>query len=1097
MPDSDSIQNRIKELLDEWECRRAAGDIVEVEELCVDDPDCLEAVRLAISQRPDMDRPLNTTICGGSLDPKTPEMIGEYRLLEETARGGSSVVYRARQESLSREVAVKLLRTTDQPEQALIRFERETRALALLNHPAIATVFDAGVADTGQGLRPYIVMEFIHGRPLGAYINQGNCSLEARLQLFLEVCDGLHAAHEHGVIHRDIKPSNIMVTDDGRPRICDFGLATIQHSEIDTLLPMTKSSEILGTLQYMSPEHVSVNQSVDQQSDVYSLGIILYELVAEARPYQTNQQSVYAAIATIRDYVPRPVREHCPQIHRDLETIVIRAIDKDRGRRYASAAALADDIRRYVSHRPITARSVSVAERFGRWARRNPVLTLSLFVTVVALIAGISASTFYAIDAHNQSVVANGLAQESQSRLEQISTEVERANRLRDEAQQNAKRARRAVYNATLGKVQTVVESDPQLALQWLNDTDRCPPEWRGFSWRLMRRLAQRDRHVLAGHAGGTRDVRFSGDGQRLVSLGNEGGIRVWDASSGELLAEFEIPEAQIRIAVSSDGRRIASQAPSGEVLILDVDAQTVAARRRFSDTPATQLAWGTDDAVILIGTRDGVIDVWDHQLTERKISISVGTSHVAWLRMTAPDTVVSVTGTGEFVASSIQAGTVLRSETLHDAKRNLWGAISPDSRIFAVAPSSNYVRVFHLPGSIRQTPISVRERIYGVQCTSSPFRVLVACKRRIRVLDPDAGEIGAIRHGFDQIVDFDLAEQTDVLAVAGDTGEIALLSARMTPPNTSARHHSSAIVDVASGRKSERFITIDEDGRLILSQNASGRPINELVVDSIGRCRGIALAADETRLVVAGQTQIALVRVDADSLKHERTIDVPAQTLDVDFSPDCSRVAVACRDGFVRIYAAETGELVRELHGGGECLRVRFTPQGDAIATGKRSGSIVVWDVSSGEQTATWEAHQGKLFDLEFLHDGTQLYSCAGDGLIRLWDFPTGQLAATLNGHRDQILCLRLSPDGSTLASGGRDRQLILWDAHTGEMQLQFQQTHGDWVKALDFSADGRRLVTTGLNDINTRIWHAPVPVESPASEVSDRNVLSAANQK
>lgn len=1082
MPESDSNSNRVEELLDEWERRRAAGESVEADDLCVDDPQCLEPLRQAISRLTNLDRFIGTSLQAGSLERKIPEMIGEYHVLEEAARGGSSVVYRARQESLSRDVAVKLLRTTDDPKTALVRFERETQALALLSHPAIASVIDAGIADTGQGLQPYIVMEFINGRPLDEHVEHNGCSLERRLSLFLKVCEAIQAAHEHGVIHRDIKPSNILVTaEDGEPRICDFGIARIQRSEIDTLLPMTKNSEILGTLQYMSPEQVSGQKfEVDQQSDVYSLGMILYELVAGRRPYEIAGQSVYAAIEIVRDVVPQPVREVRQDIDRDLETIVIRAVEKDRSRRYRTVADLADDVRRYLTDRPITARSVSVAEKFWRWARRNRVLALSLLVTTIALTAGISASTFYAVMAYNQSVVATDLARESQSRLEQIAVENQRANQMRDEAEQNAERARRALYNATLGKVQTVIESDPRLALQWLSDADRCPPEWRGFSWRLMWHLAQRDHYVLSGHPGGTRMVRFSADGNRLVSLGNEGGIRVWDSSTGDLLADFDLPSARHPIAVSSDGRRVAYPTGSDEVVVLDVETGTTMALGQFTETRLTQLAWGTDDGTLLIGTRGGTIDVWDVSSRERKNSISVGTSRVAWLALTALDTVASVTGTGEFRVSGIPEGTVLASEPLQDATRNLWGAISLDSRILAVAPVSHDVRIFHLSGTIRQTVMQVRERIYGLQCTNWPSRVLVACKRRIRIFDPISGEIGAIRHGVDEIVDFDLAEQTDVVAVTGSTGEIALFSARMAAPFTGGQQHDFPVIDVASGRQTERFVTAGRAGRLMLSDGATGQPINGLSLESIERCRKIVLTADETRLAVAGDRQIALVHVEADSLKYERTISVPGQTLDVDCSPDGTLVAAACRDGFVRIYLADTGELLRELHSEGECLRVRFSPQGDAVVIGKRFGAIVVWDVSAGEPTATWTAHEGKLFDLVFSPDGRRLYSCSGDGVIRIWEFPSARLIVTLNGHRDQVLSLALSPDGATLASGGRDRQLILWDAHTGEMQLQFHQTHGDWVNALHFSHDGLRLVTTGLNDLSAQVWYGPVAAES-----------------
>ncbi len=201
------------------------------------------------------DAGLDTKPTRHELPQNFPERIGDYRIVEQIARGGSSVVFRATQESLNRDVAIKVLRAGDEPKKTLARYERELQALTRLNHPGITSVFDAGVVEVGLATLPYIVMDLIEGVPLDRYVRENNLDITARLRLFVAICDAVAAAHRQGIIHRDLKPSNILVTPDGCPNICDFGIARIYPADSATLPPLTNSHEIVGTIQYMSPEH--------------------------------------------------------------------------------------------------------------------------------------------------------------------------------------------------------------------------------------------------------------------------------------------------------------------------------------------------------------------------------------------------------------------------------------------------------------------------------------------------------------------------------------------------------------------------------------------------------------------------------------------------------------------------------------------------------------------------------------------------------------------------------------------------------------------------------------------------------------------------
>ena len=289
-----------------------------------------------------------------------PAIVGGFRLLRVIGEGGMGVVYEAEQDHPRRIVALKVIRPGFASPEFLRRFARESDVLARLHHPGIAQIYEAGAAKTNFGSQPYFAMEFIHGMPLGEYARSQHLDTRQRLELIAKVCDGVDHAHHRGVIHRDLKPGNILVDETGQPKVLDFGVARVTEGDA----PATKQTDLgqmIGTLAYMSPEQVAADPlKVDQHSDVYALGVILYELLADRPPYQLSQQ-LHEAVLTIQQEDPTPLRSISRAYRGDVETIVAKALEKDKARRYGSAAALAGDIRRYLADQPISAQAV---ERF-------------------------------------------------------------------------------------------------------------------------------------------------------------------------------------------------------------------------------------------------------------------------------------------------------------------------------------------------------------------------------------------------------------------------------------------------------------------------------------------------------------------------------------------------------------------------------------------------------------------------------------------------------------------------------------------------------------------------------------------------------------
>ncbi|MHC4427611.1 MAG: protein kinase domain-containing protein, partial [Planctomycetota bacterium] len=302
-----------------------------------------------------------------------PDRIGTYQITGTLGTGGMGVVYRAEQEHPRRSVALKVLRPHLLSRRSMRRFEHEAEMLARLQHPGIAHIYEAGRYDAGFGGQPFFVMELVEGLPLMEYAERHELGVQERLGVFLKICRAVEHAHANGVIHRDLKPANILVAGAGEPKILDFGVARLTDSDIRTTTLRTEPGQIIGTVAYMSPEQVAGNATaMDGRSDVYALGVILYELLTGSLPLELQRQTIPEAVRMIREEDPVPLSSLDRRLRGDLDTITAKALEKSPQRRYPSAAGLADDLERHLRHEPITARPPGVIDGLRKFARRHP-----------------------------------------------------------------------------------------------------------------------------------------------------------------------------------------------------------------------------------------------------------------------------------------------------------------------------------------------------------------------------------------------------------------------------------------------------------------------------------------------------------------------------------------------------------------------------------------------------------------------------------------------------------------------------------------------------------------------------------------------------
>lgn len=331
---------------------------------------------------------------GGAL----PPIAEGYEVLEEIFRGGQGIVYKAYQRATNRTVALKvLLEGALATSRQRRRFDREIELVANLNHPDIVVVHDSGVTADG---RHYFSMEYVEGRPLTEYADAHELGTRDRLRLMIEICQAVQHAHQKGVIHRDLKPANILVTEDGQPKILDFGVARLTDSDIQATTIRTDVGQLVGTVPYMSPEQVAGDPSqIDVRSDVYALGVIAYELLAGRLPHDFENKMVYEAARMIREDDPTPLSAVNRVFRGDVQTIITKALEKETARRYESAAALAADIQRYLDDEPIIAHRPSAVYQMRKFARRNRPLVYGLVGVFVALVLGLVAATWFALAA--------------------------------------------------------------------------------------------------------------------------------------------------------------------------------------------------------------------------------------------------------------------------------------------------------------------------------------------------------------------------------------------------------------------------------------------------------------------------------------------------------------------------------------------------------------------------------------------------------------------------------------------------------------------------------------------------------------------------
>jgi WD40 repeat protein/serine/threonine protein kinase len=1055
-------------------------------------------------------------------------IAGRYKLRQEIGEGGMGSVYLAEQtQPVKRLVALKLIKPGMDSRTVLARFETERQALALMDHPNIARVLDAGATDLG---RPFFVMELVKGIPLTAYCDQHRLGLPERLTLFRQICSAVQHAHQKGIIHRDLKPTNVLVeSHDGHPvpKVIDFGLAKatsgLQLSEHSLF---TAFGTVAGTPLYMAPEQAAFNAlDVDTRADIYALGVILFELLTGSTPIQreTFQRAALDEILRVIREVEPPTpssristSEALPAIaatrqiepsrlgrfvRGDLDWIVMKALAKERQRRYESAIALAQDLERFVNHEPVSAGPPTASYRLRKFVRRNrPQVVAAVLgsLALAALVAGLARQQkLKAEKAQTERLLqAEGVAhREAETARQTAETARAAEQKQRKEAETNLyyKKIVLAEREWTAGNVDQVKELLRQ-----------CPSEARGWEWRYLDQLCRRELTGVQGPDDITRGVAISPDGQWVVSGGESLTVRFWDSTSGKVLHELSEKFSPHWLEVSPDAKLVFSVCWYPDTSIYKAklwDAATgkqIQELRGYPDRPllATFSPDGQWLALASFGSvNSGAVTLWDVRasplkLVQRLKGVTSRPRHMAFSpdsrRLVyvghSPRSAASNRGVDELKIWQTDTGEVLLSVDELPVAPNGKVAFSPDGKQVALAADDLAVHVLDA-----QTG---KERAVLRGVSANPV-LLAYC--------PD-GKLLASTGGDGVVQLWDPVSRKKVRTIRSETGlsEMAfsadgrrlmtcsfLNRVAVWDPQTGqdpvALRVSSSPYRVAVSPDGQRLACGSDDGAVTIWDPATGQRLLTLHGHTF-RTQSVAFSPDG-RLLASASHQQAVMLWDAMTGQLRNTL-TPEDTAvyGVAFSPD-SRYLAVCTSAFapvhedvrsvITLWSVASGEPVRGFHGHTSWVdNVAFSPDGQRLVSASMDHTARVWDVKTGQERLRFRGHDQEVSDAEFSPDGRRIASASFDKTVKVWDADTGDVILALRGHTGLTERVAFSRDGRRIASTNTDGTVKIWDAASGEELLTLRGPEGN-VWGVVFGPDDQWIASSGV-DRTVRLWEA-----------------------
>jgi WD40 repeat protein/serine/threonine protein kinase len=866
-----------------------------------------------------------------SISDEVSPNLANFRLLEVIGRGGMGVVWLAEQgKPVKRRVALKLIKADLNSRDVLARFEAEKQALAMMDHPNIARVLDAGATDDG---RPYFVMELVPGIPITQYCDNNKLSVDERLKLFVSVCKAVQHAHQKGIVHRDLKPSNVLVAVvDGEavPKVIDFGLAKAveQNLQLSDITMQTEFGKVVGTVQYMSPEQAELKgpdaEDIDTRTDVYSLGVMLYELLTGSTPLDKEalgQNALLKILEIIREKdPPRPSSRLSSSSHEansavsdlrrlhparlqqllrgELDWVVMKAIEKDRTRRYQTANDLAQELTNYLTGEPVSARPPSTWYQAQKFARRNRGLVAALLAIGLVLVAGIAGTTYGLLRAIDKTELAEGEKRKAQ-RNEKRAVKAE--NLAEAEAQHARDSEAAAKFQLANARWEARRARDARELLH------EIPNEYRdNFEWHFCNKQFEGSDITCYGHRAPVRGVAFSPDGTQIATASLDSSIKLWDAHSGQEINTLRGHKGTVdQVVFSSDGTHIASSSSDRTMRIWDASSGRTIATLEGDNDYVVKIAFSPDGAQLISASSNATLRRWDTS-SGREISQSEKRESGVGVAFSPDGTRFLSYNRSALILWDITNGQEIRRQS--NAGRTPTSAVfSPDGRHIAVA-GHDIVTLWD--SDLTQKLWTADGKggwIRGLSFSPDGARIASAGgDRYVRVWDVHSGlELVTLVGHSDEVVEVAFSPDGTRLASGGGDTTLKLWDVRTGKNSMSIQAHDDKVHGIAFSKVGERIASVGSDGRLKLVEVHTGRIIYSVnsfyhaAAPGVGTIAFspdnacIAFGADDNAVkIIDGVTGAELKSLQG----HESTICTVA------FGPDGKRVVSGGVDKTVRI---------------------------------------------------------------------------------------------------------------------------------------------------------------------------------------------------